>query len=96
MKTGAYLGDGNDNRNIDIGLDLASMSYVYLVIRASLGRPAAIRYTAWVGDVSFNCMDMPFLPNLIQAFTSTGFEVGSDTHVNNGGDWYYWCVFYQP
>jgi hypothetical protein len=82
IKTGTYVGNGVDNRNIDIGVDLAAKDNVYVIINhpSNVAKKNRIEYGQ--GDLTMDFGSGPDAANLIQAFTSTGFQIGSDNIVN--------------
>ena len=82
IKTGTYVGNGVDNRNIDIGVDLASKSFAYVVIKAANASIAVHRFEYSQGDLTMAYDANADNPDRIQAFTSTGFQVGLSATVN--------------
>lgn len=96
MTSGQYTGDGNDNRNIDIGYDLTNR-HCYVMIKTSTGLNAVWRGYYHVGDVCSFHHDAADQSNLIQAFNSTGFQVGSGIYANQNGSLYrYVCFWLWP
>ena len=91
-KIGSYTGDGADNREISgIGFQPG-----YVSMRAdntATGRAGAHRFATLLGDSSY-----PFtnangsLPNLIQALSPDGFQIGSDVSVNASGIPHYYLA----
>lgn len=93
--TGTYLGNGVDDRNIDIGIDLAAKNHPYVIITPNSGGRAMHRIEYGQGDSSMRYDNIGFLPNCIQAFTSTGFQIGDTAEVNSNGVTYAYIVFWQ-
>ena len=94
-KTGTYVGDGNDLRSIDIGIDLASMTNVYIVVKTEYTGEAVHRIEYAQGDATMHFTGKGDIPNLIQGLTATGFELGSDDIVNKDGETYRYIVFWN-
>ena len=82
IKTGTYVGNGVDNRNIDIGVDLASKSNAYVIIKKANTNAACHRIEYAQGDLTMTYDASADAANLIQAFTATGFQVGTAATVN--------------
>jgi len=96
MKSGQYTGDGTDNRNINIGIDLASKSEVLLILKNGTATGAAIfRCSQHAGDATSIFQSAVDVADAIQAFTSTGFQVGTDGNANNAADTIFWVVLYK-
>jgi len=82
MKTGTYLGDGNDNRNIDIGVNLFSKAYCYVMVW-TIGAVKPMFYcTPSSGDLSYYFDEAVSVADGIQALTNTGFQIGQLNEVN--------------
>ncbi|MEM2124996.1 MAG: hypothetical protein QXQ53_01200 [Candidatus Methanosuratincola sp.] len=96
MKVGTYIGDGTDNRNIDIGIDLANATYAYVMIKDAAANNAVFRTSAHTGDTSSQFGTVADVSNRIQAFTTTGFQIGSNVDVNASDHTYRYVVIYQP
>lgn len=94
IKTGIYTGDGVDNRNIDIGVNLAAKSNAYVIIKQQGARYAQHRIEYGQGDASMNYTDVGDQPNYIQGFTSTGFQISSSDTVNANGVIHRYIVFW--
>src|SRR4030042_4174937 len=58
IRCGTYVGDGTDNRNIDIGFNLGSKSNVYILIKQASTLAACHRIEYARGDLSmfFFCL----------------------------------------
>lgn len=95
VKTGTYIGNGVDNRNIDIGVDLAGRSNVWVVIKQPGAIEAIHRTEYGQGDVSFRFDVAIDKANCIQAFTSTGFLLGTDADVNTNGVTYRYIAIWD-
>jgi hypothetical protein len=94
IKTGQYTGDGTDNRNIDIGVNLAAKTNVTIIIyRANLGQ-VQFKWELGQGDET-KPADGDEEINRIQALTSTGFQVGSDATVNASGFTYRYQIIWM-
>ena len=78
----SYLGDGNDNRNIEMGVDLDTATFAFVMTKARTAVKPCWRAKHQVGDVSkmFDATADP--ADCIQAFTATGFQVGTNAYVN--------------
>jgi hypothetical protein len=95
MVSGTYSGDGNDNRNLNIGVDLGSKSqYVIIIKSGSTNLPTVWRKPGG-GDETQYCTGVVTGANLIQAMHSTGFQLGTDNHVNQNGTGYHYVVIWQ-
>lgn len=95
IKTGTYLGDGIDNRDIDIGVDLAVKSNVYVIIKGRSNNAPAHRIEYGQGDLTMFFGVTDDIANCIQNFTATGFQVGSDAMVNANGTTYRYIAFWE-
>lgn len=93
-KTGTYIGDGNDNRNIDIGVDLASKEFPYVIIKSVEGNSAAHRIEYGQGDLTMHYDNTNDGADLIQQFTATGFQVGASIQVNDNTVVYRYIAFW--
>jgi len=85
IKTGTYTGNGLDNRNIDIGVDLAAKTYAYVIVKMVSFQVAIHRTEYGQGDKCMYYSATADVGNGIQAFTSTGFQVGTGDAVNANG-----------
>jgi len=95
IKTGTYIGNGVDNRNIDIGVDLAGKLNAYVIIKSSVLSKAVHRTEYGQGDLSMFYDSTYDATDKIQAFTSTGFQVGVSSTVNEDGGTYRYIAFWQ-
>jgi len=95
MKVGTYIGNGADNRNIDIGVNLAAKTYVFIQIKGlgssyrNIGRPEYGQ-----GDSSWNYYTATDEADWIQGLTATGFQIGANTHVNQSSQLYRFIVWW--
>jgi len=96
--TGTYVGNGVDDRNIDIGVNLAAKNNVYVIVKITdllSIQKAVARSEFGQGDVSF-CFDTESpQANMIQAFTATGFEIGDAIIINANGFTYMYAAFWE-
>jgi len=83
IKTGTYTGNGVDDRDINIGVDLASKSNAYLIIKHRGTSNPRHRTEYSQGDLAMSFGPANDSVNMIQAFTSTGFQVGD--HIDTNG-----------
>jgi hypothetical protein len=96
IKTGTYAGDGNDDRNINIGVDLAAKENAYVVVdRLETGGISVHRIEYSQGDLTMKYDSGVDVANEIQSFTSTGFQVGSGDFVNQDANTYRYIVFWE-
>jgi len=95
IKTGTYTGDGNDNRTINIGIDLTAKSNVLLIIKRSGPSGPMFRIEYGQGDLSMHFGASSDDANCIQAFVSTGFQIGTADEVNDDGSLYRYIAFWQ-
>ena len=98
IKTGIYTGNGADNRDINIGVDLASKDNPFVIIATAdvgkISHPAG-RTEYAQGDLSFLFGDAVPTANYIQTFTNTGFQVGNDGIVNQDTIVYQYIAFWE-
>ncbi|KPK75275.1 MAG: hypothetical protein AMJ79_11855 [Phycisphaerae bacterium SM23_30] len=85
IKTGTYVGDGNDNRNLDIGVNLANALYAWVIVKSPGVADALHRIEYGQGDNTMYFSAGVDTTNAIQAFTTTGFQLGTDNRVNQSG-----------
>jgi hypothetical protein len=95
LLTGSYVGDGTDNRNINIGLDLASKSNVWVSIKCANNYSPQLRLNGMPVDQSLEYAASGYQTDKIQNLTSTGFQVGTNAVVNSNGVTYWYMVVYQ-
>lgn len=95
IQTGIYTGDGVDNRNINIGVDLASKTDVYVIIKGCVSVGTGHRIEYGQGDLTMLQQAYDDFANGIQALTSTGFQVGSDGAVNQSTKTYCYIAIWN-
>jgi type II secretory pathway component PulJ len=88
VAVGMYVGDGNDNRNLDVVGFQPNW-----VITLGDGQDDFFRPASASGDESFAMGGTSSLSNRIQTIRPLGFQVGSDVNVNESGRNYYWIAF---
>jgi len=94
--TGTYTGDGTDNRNINIGVDLTAKSNVFVFVKvnaAGAGREGYARIEYGQGDLSMLPGTGGDVADKIQNFNTTGFQVGAT--YNENGQLYRYVVLYE-
>ena len=94
MKTGTYTGDGSDNRSIDIGIDLTSKTYAFVLIKGNIAQAPVSRIEYGQGDLSMYMQASVDSANIIQSFTETGFQLGSASTVNTNAILYRYIAFW--
>lgn len=95
IRTGTYTGNGADDRNINIGIDLASKSNRYLIIKQLGSQVAMHRIDYAQGDLTMDFGGSGDIANVLQAFTATGFQVGSHNVANQSPSFYRYIVFWE-
>jgi len=98
IKTGTYSGDNVDDRDIDIGIDLASKTFAFVMIRcrAGTGKRAVFRPDTLSGDNAMLFIQGAGLQdNVIQEFNATGFQIGTHIDVNVNGEGYDYIVLWE-
>ena len=94
--TGTYVGNGADNRSINIGINLASKANVWVNVKDRTTNAAgAQRVEFGQGDSADYFSNLQAAANLIQSLTATGFQVGSNDSVNQTGSTYIYVVVYE-
>jgi len=96
--TGTYTGDGTDDRNINIGVDLTAKSNVFVFVKvnaAGTGREGYARIEYGQGDLSMLLGTGADIADRIQAFNATGFQVGG-TQNENGLVYRYVVIYEEP
>jgi hypothetical protein len=89
MAVGSYLGDGTDDRSIT-GIGAQP---VYVIIKDDSGsNPAAHRPASLLGDQTLSFSGGTY-SNGIQLLQAEGFQLGSDSDVNQLGKTYFWMAF---
>jgi hypothetical protein len=87
--TGAYYGNGIDNRDIQ---DIPFQPDL-VVVKRSGASLATIRTSLYTGDLSGYFNTTADTSNLIQAINSDGFQVGTNAVVNGSASVYRWFAF---
>lgn len=88
---GVYTGNGTDDRNVVTGLSF--QPDLVVVKRRNGSDRAVIRHKDQTGDNTLPVIESSSQSNLIQAFNSDGFQVGSDNRVNGNTFTYMWFAF---
>ena len=96
METGFYTGDGVDDRNINIGIDLLAKAHKVVIIKATTSTLHGVFRTE-MGLPGFTAFftNQADADNLIQAFTNTGFEIGDHVIVNTNEIVYRYIAFWE-
>jgi len=96
MKTGTYTGDGQDNRNVNIGIDLAAATYKWMMTGCSATAYNKMhKYGHVSGDLTEYFEAAAAIADVIQAWTATGFQLGTNAIANNNTTVYNYMVIYQ-
>lgn len=82
IKTGTYTGNGADNRTINLGVDLASKSNVFVSVKAVAANTGMHRIEHSQGDLSMRWENAGDFGDVIQSFAATGFVVGTHNTAN--------------
>lgn len=93
--TGTYTGNGADNRNINIGIDLNSKANGYVIVKSTYSDPAAHRTEYAQGDLTMSFINSADYANGIQTFNTTGFQVGSAVQTNRDTWLYRYIVLWS-
>lgn len=97
IKTGTYTGNDADNRNIDIGIDLTAKNYVWLIVTQHYTCDTVQRPDTFAGDQSRDFSISGVIANMIQAYNSTGFQIGTHNTVNSNAKVYtYIAIWSEP
>lgn len=89
MAAGHYIGDGTDNRNIG---DL-SFQPNFICVKQVGFAAGKCRTSTMSGDAATIVHGGGLETNNIQAILTNGFQVGTDTDVNNSGSMHVWAAF---
>ncbi|TSC71762.1 MAG: FG-GAP repeat domain-containing protein [Parcubacteria group bacterium Gr01-1014_38] len=85
---GTYTGDGTDNRAITtVGFQPS-----VVLVKGDASAAAVFRSTAHSGDAA-STLAGSVSANALQQMLTTGFEVGTDSTVNQNGTTYYWMAW---
>ena len=92
--SGTYTGNGVDDRPIFVGFQPDVVIVDRSQVADAAPDAAVMRSSTMVGDVSKD-MDSPnaVAANKIQSLSATGFTIGTDATVNEGGGTYHWVAF---
>ena len=90
-----YVGDGNDNRDIDIGVNLAAMTWAVIVIKAAGAQLAVWKQKIVAADFTYFFVAQASIADAIQTLTATGFQVGTHNSVNENTVNYLGIVIWQ-
>ncbi len=89
VDVGSYPGDGADNRSVGgVGFQPD-----YLIVMSDGARNVWHRSSTMVGDFSLKFSNQASSTNMIQAFESNGFQVGSNNQVNNSSETFHYVAF---
>jgi hypothetical protein len=95
VKTGTYTGDGTDNRNIDIGVNLAAAKNAYVIVKCYEDFNCIHRTEYGQGDRTMFYSEVTDGDNEIQQFTTTGFQIGRGQEANYATYPYRYIVFWE-
>ena len=97
IKTGTYTGNNADDRDIDIGVNLAAKNNAYVIVKANAdGNSAAIHRIEYAqGDFAMSYEAVTDVTNRIQGFTATGFQVGDSNETNGNTIVYRYIAFWE-
>ena len=87
---GTYTGNGSDDRNLDV-----TGFQPDWVMTIADGQSDYFRPSLLGGDATFSMNGTSSSSNRIQAIRPAGFQVGSNSSVNQSGRAYYWIAFDQ-
>lgn len=85
IKYDLYTGNGVDNRNISIGVDLLNKRNSFVIIKSRNAHAAWFRLDHSAVDEAFCFAAEATTSNRIQALTSSGFQIGDDVRINENG-----------
>lgn len=92
IKTGKYTGNGTDDRNVDVGLDLTGPNTL-VIIWSPANQNRVYRTDRHTGDsCSYLTVNAVNATNELQGFNSTGFQVGTGARVNTNAVVYYYLI----
>jgi hypothetical protein len=94
IKVGLYTGDGTDNRDIDIGINLSAKTNVTTTLYRDSGNNVQFRWEVGQGDLTKGATNSE-AANIIQSLTSTGFQIGSSADANAAGITYRYQVIWE-
>ncbi len=91
--TGSYTGNGIDNREINIGVNLAATYNIWMIIKSEGAYRAVHASSSAINTQLFDATGNQM--NMMQNFTANGFEIGTADEVNKDTIEYTYNVFYQ-
>lgn len=94
VKTGTYTGNGADDRDINIGVNLAAKNNVNVIIQGTTGQVSAWRHELGQGDLSCR-INSNEIADMIQTLTATGFQVGTRLEVNQVDIIYHYLAIWE-
>jgi len=89
MSVGSYTGDGTDDR----GITGVGFQPEYLILKGDATVNGAHRTTSVAGDSTLDFKTVANYADGIQALQTDGFQVGTNTKVNQNATTYYWMAF---
>ena len=95
MLTGVYTGDKVDNREIDVGVDLASKTYVYIIIKGLFTYKAVHRMEYSQGNYAMSYDGTNDTPQLIKGLTANGFIVSTSDVTNKVDTLHRYIIFWM-
>lgn len=93
MVSGSYEGNAVDNREINIGVNLAIKWNIWMIIKSEGAHKAVHASSFAINTQLFDATANQL--NMIQNFTANGFEIGTANEVNADTVTYTYNVFYQ-
>lgn len=97
MKMGTYSGNSGASQDINIGISLSTMSYVFIMVKNLGSGVDAVFYCGGtaISDYSFDINSTTAAgSDFITGLTTTGFTVAGDSQVNDAYTYQY-IVFYE-
>jgi len=95
VKTGTYTGDGENDRLIDIGIDLLSKNGSWVVVKALEASPEVQRIEYAQGDFTMHTTAAVDFAFGIRYFDTLGFGVGNTPEANADGYFYRWIAIWE-
>jgi len=93
-KSGTYTGNGADNRDIDIGVELNAKDNVWIMIQAQITHGGQHKIDLGQGDLTQQFHTTGEYADRIQGLTATGFQLGTEITVNQDTMVYRYIVFW--
>ena len=89
VANGSYIGDGVDNRQLNLPFDAS-----VVIVKADTNQIGVLRTSTMTGDAAKPMTGGTALTaNLIQSLPAGGFTIGTDARVNSNGVTYRWTAF---